>query len=222
MDNELERLLPPFIIGAEGEDDSSGGDPAGDPTGGQEDPQDDPNASEEHDDDSPDDDDPLKGLKTGLNKERAKNKALERENRKLRAAQEQRELEEKTEIEQERIKREKAEAKAEKLAQGYRTRELNSAIEKAAQKLNFLDIDDAISGVDKESITIEQDDEDPSDVTVDLKAVEKAVKALAAKKPHFIRRGTTDGEPTGEQFGGSKSKKPETTEETFRKQYPGL
>src|SRR6478609_2386089 len=49
----------------------------------------------------------------------------------------------------------------------------------ADEKSNFIDAADAIEGVDWESLEVEQDDDDPSIVTIDAKKVLSQVKALA-------------------------------------------
>lgn len=214
------------IIGAEGDDDS--GDQSGDDDGDEGDENDDDasDASEEHDDA---DDPKVKGLKTALATERASNKSnakelkrLERELKKAKAAQDEKELEEKSEVEQAKTKATKAEEKATKLAAGLLKRDIDSAIEKAARDAGFIDIDDALSGVDRSKITFEQDEDDPSDIDIDLATVKAEVKGLASRKKHLIRSGTEDGEPTGSTFGGSKRKKGKLDDDSLKERYPSL
>jgi hypothetical protein len=88
--------------------------------------------------------------------------------------------------------------------------------------MKFLDADDAIAGVDRSLIDADQDDEDPTDILVNEETVRAAVKALAARKPHFIRTGTEDGEPTGSPFGGRKGGSKKSSEDTLRDLYPAL
>lgn len=167
------------------------------------------------------DDPKVKGLKSALEKERLANAAKDnelKELRKLKKAQEARELAEKDEVEQARIKAERATEKAEKLAAGLLKRDLNSAITSVARELKFIDPTDAISGVDMSTIVFEQDEDDPSNITIDEKTVKAAVKALLSRKPHFAKSGTDDGEATGSQFGG-KQKKPVTD---LKSLYPSL
>lgn len=214
------------IIGAEGENGS--GDKTGedDDDSSDEDGDDDSDDSQEHDDA---DDPKVKGLKSALAVERASNKTnakelkrLERELKKAKAAQDEKELEEKSEVEQATTKAQKAEEKATKLAQGLLKRDIDSAIEKAARDAGFIDIDDALSGVDRSKIVFEQDDDDPSDIDIDIKTVVAEVKGLAGRKKHLVRTGTDDGEPTGSTFGGSKRKKGKLDEETLKDKYPSL
>jgi len=187
---------------------------------------DDPDEDEDEDDDEDehdDKDDPkTKGLRSALAKERAAAKANARELKKLQKEKAERELAGKSESEQEKAKREAAESKLTKLAEGFKRTAVTSAIEKAAAKAGFIDTQDAVDAlINSDDLGVEQDEDDPSDVTIDPKSIEKAVKALATKKPHFLKSGTEDGEPTGGQFGGSKQKKPTGDEEILAK-YPSL
>lgn len=216
--------LPEFILGADDEDDPEGdsgdsGDDAGDLS------QDDNGAagsnsegSSEHDDA---DDPKVKGLKSALDAERAKSKAAEKKATALQKEKDAKDLADKSEIEQAQIRAEKAEEKATKLAAGYVRDALNGAIKDAANKLKFLDVTDALDGVDRSKLTYEQDEDDPTEVSIDLKILEKEVKALAQRKPHFLEKGTEDGGPTGGQFGGSK-KKQKTPSDTYKERYPSL
>lgn len=213
--------LPNFIIGAEGEgeenssDDSRGdaGDSSSNDLGNAGSNSD---GSQEHDDA---DDPKVKGLKTALESERDKAKRLEKENKRLAKAQEDRELAEKDEIEREKIRADKAEEKNQRLAAGFLKSNLDSAIRAAAA--TFIDPTDALDGVDRSKISVEQDDDDPSIVTIDSKSVEKVVKDLATRKPHFLKTGTSDDEPTGSQFGAPPRKK-KNSEEVYKENYPSL
>lgn len=223
-----------FISGAEGEgDDQNAGSDSGDSKGGEGNDSKagkdgagsatstagDDNDDDDDDDEEQDKDTDTKGLKAALAAERKAAKASARALAKLQAEKDERELADKTEVEQAQIKLQKANEKAERLAAGLLTRDLNAAITKAAA--NFVDPTDAIDGVDRSAITFEQDPDDPADITIDVKSVEKEVKRLATKKPHFVKTGTTDGEPTGGKFGG-KQQKQQTTEEAYKLKYPSL
>lgn len=161
------------------------------------------------------------GLRSALEKERRERKRLERENKLFLKEKEAKEAAEKSEAEKATDRANKIEAKLQKLAEGYRMREVNDAIRKAAREAKFIDPDDAIAGVDIDLIEIEQDEEDPSRVTIDTKAVTRLVKELASKKPHFIASGTEDGEPTGGKF-GSKQQSQKDPDEAIREMYPAL
>jgi len=215
----LLAMMPSMIVGAEEEEQD---DP-------QSDSKTDPDPSGE-DDDPEEDDDPkddkagknTAGLRSALQKERAAAKAAERELKKLKKEKEDRELAEKSELEQAQAKEKTATERAQKLAAGLLKRDIDDAIRRAAEKAGFTDTEDAVNGVDRSTIISEQDDDDPSDIKVDSASVKAAVKALATKKPHWIKQGTEDGEPSGGKFGGSK-KAPttETEEDRLRRLYPG-
>jgi|SRR6478609_6094604 len=216
------------VIGAEGEGAGEGGD---DNSQGSQEGQDDSGDDDEGDADDDDEETPgdLDGLKKALAAERKLNKqkdkdlrAVARREAAAQKAKEADELKEKSELEQERTKREKAEEKTTKLATGLRNSAIRAAIKEAAEKSNFIDAADAIEGVDWESLEVEQDDDDPSIVTIDAKKVLSQVKALALKKPHYIKAGTSDGEPSGSQFGGGKKSAEKLSEEKLKEQYPSL
>lgn len=219
--SELEELLPVVFFGAEGEgDDESGSDESDDDDAGSDD---DNGSDNEHDDAN---DPKVKGLKSALAAERARADAAEK---KLKAAQAKaakdqsdRELADKSEVEQAQTREQNANGRAAKMAAGLLRRDLDDAIRAAAVKLNFIDPSDAISGVDRAKLTYTQDEDDPSIIDIDLKTVETEVKAIATKKPHFIQAGTDDGEPTGGQFGRGGKKKKQSSEDALKDKYPGL
>lgn len=221
----LELLLPAVIFGAEDDgSDDSGSDDGGNADGENEDSDAGSDADEEGDaNDDHDDanDDRTKGLKSALRKERARAAAAEKKLKAKEKAEADAELAKRSDIEQAQIREQKALERAEKLANGFLQTNLNAAIREAAKNAGFIDPSDAIEGVDRTGITYEQDEDDPSQVDIDQKTIVAAVKKLAAKKPHFIRSGTDDGEPTGSQFGGSRQKK-QTTEDELKKKYSAL
>lgn len=219
--------LPEFIFGAEGEEDAgsdssdssnesgSSSNEAGGAAGSS---SDDDSQDSSHDDAN---DDATKGLKRALEAERRENKANKKELARLAKAEEDRALADKTEVEQATIRAERATERANKIAAGLVTRDLNDAIKAAAEKLNFIDTSDALEGVDRKELTVEQDEEDPTNITIDLKQIERLVKDLATKKPHFLTRGTDDGEPSGSQFGNKQQKK-KSSADAYKDAYPSL
>lgn len=220
----LELLLPAVIFGAEGEDEGGAGDDGAGSEGAGSD------SDDEGDDDEGDgedgghddaDDPKTKGLRTALAAERKKAAALDKKLKQKEKAEAAASLAEKSELEQEQIKAKQAEERAEKLSNGFLQRSLNDSIRDAARTLNFIDVSDAIAGVDRSALEFEQDADDPSDVNVDEDTVLAAVKALAKKKPHFVRTGTDDGEPTGSSMGGSRKKKT-TSEDELKAKYSAL
>lgn len=224
---KLDELLPYLIIGAEGDGDGEGeggengsgdsgdGSGDGDPGDGDGDAGD---GSDGDEGEKPD----VKGLKSALEKERAANKQKDKELKALRKAKEAKENAEKSDVERAEAERTAAVAKAEKLAEGFLKTNINGAIRRAAEKAGFIDPDDAVGSISREDITFEQDEDDPSDVDIDQKSVEKAVKALATKKPHFVKSGTDDGGASGSQFGGSKPKGKKSSDDQLRERYPSL
>jgi hypothetical protein len=223
---KLDELLPYIIIGAEdGDGDGDGepgssGDGSGDGDSGEGDgePDGDEGDADGDDGDKPD----VTGLKSALAKERAANKAKDKELKRLQKAQKAQEDAEKSDLEKAQGEAETNKAKAEKLAAGFLRTNLNSAIRAEAEKAGFIDVDDALNGISRDDLEYEQDEDDPSEVDIDLKSVQKAVKALATKKPHFIKKGTDDGEPSGSQFGGSRKKKAKSSDDELRERYPSL
>lgn len=224
---ELPSWLPHLVIGAEGEPDGAPSESAEPPADSSDDDSTDdheqwPEGFEQLPEDHP--------VKKALKAERAAHKAQERENRKLareaaarKTADDEAELAKKGEIEVEKARREKAEQRATSLAAGFLKSAIDRAIEREARDAKFIDMDDALAGVDRMKITSTQDDDDPAEVQVDLKSVKEQIKALATRKPHLIKAGTEDGMPSGSQFGagGPKGgKKPD--EDVLKQRYPSL
>lgn len=181
------------------------------------------------DDDDDDDDDPPKpddqdtaGLKSALEKERKARKQLEKEARQLRKFKDEKESADLGESEKAKKKAADAETKVSKLADRLRTQAVDSAISKIAGRMKFRDVDDALAQVVRDTESwIEQDEDDPSEIEVDEGAVEKAVKALADKKPYLL---DAEGEelPSGSKFNGKKKSGDEMSEEALRAKYPAL
>lgn len=183
------------------------------------------------DDDLPPDND-VSGLKSALQKEREQRKSAAKELRTLtkqfRDAQKRLdELDDKDKSEVEKATKALAAAqeKTTKLASRLRTQAVDALIERHARDMKFIDVDDALSGVDRSKIEVEQDDDDPSDITVDAKTVKAAVKALADKKKHLIQsEGDGSGGPSGSRFGGGSNKSGDKDAEKARLKelYPAL
>lgn len=209
--------LPDTIIGAEDEPSGEANSTEGQPST-EGDPQDKTTDTST----DADTEDPAKGLKSALETERSERKALEKKVKAFEKAEADKALANKTEIEQAQIRADQATEKASRLAAGIARRDVESVVASIATTLNFIDTDDALRGVDIKSIPFEQDEDDPTQVTVDKKFAERLVKELASKKTHFIRTGTSDGEPTGGKFGGSKRGKEANSDDDLRQKYPAL
>lgn len=161
------------------------------------------------------------GLKSALQKERQQRKNLEREVRNLRTAQEERDNADKSEVERAKAAETKAAEKVAALATKLRDTALENAITKAANAAKFRDASDAISLVSRGEITIEQDEDNPADIEIDEKSVERAVKALAAKKPHLVLAdGETDA--SASKFAGGRKDQKTLDDEALKAKYPSL
>ncbi|AVR56909.1 scaffolding protein [Microbacterium phage Triscuit] len=219
-DEKFWNLFPGVILGAEGESEDSENESEEEE---EEEEEEDSNSDADADKDKgKDPEKDIAALQKALNAERRLAKKLDRENRKLKAGKTEESEQEQADLETERNRSREATQKAEKLAAGLLQRDLNAAIEKAARAAGFLDPDDAIAGVDRTKIDFDQDDEDPTDIDIDEDTVKAAVKALATKKPHYLTRGTEDGDATGSPFGGSRKKGKKTDADTYRELYPSL
>lgn len=162
------------------------------------------------------------GLKSALEKERTERKAMEKELKALRKTEETRADAEKTEIQRATEAETKQSAKVQKLAAGFRRSAVNTAVLEAARAAKFLDPSDALRSEVLDAIGVEQDEDDPSDVTVDKASVAKAVKALAASKKHYVGTEVKQTPKSGSQFGGSGTGNMTADEKTLAEKYPAL
>lgn len=183
---------------------------------------------DDDDDDSGDDkgekgdkDSGNEGLKSALRKERQERRRLDKELKAALKFKEDAESKDKTETDKAKDSEAKATAKAEKLATKLRTNAVDTEIIKLGTKLKFRDLDDALKLVNRDDIEIDQDEEDPSDITIDSKTVEQALKDLAKAKPHLlVAEGST--ERSGSKFAGGKKSQDELDDEAIKAKYPAL
>jgi hypothetical protein len=202
-----EWLTQPFFYGEDSgsedsdeegaeEEDSEDTDDEGSEGGdsGEEDSED---GDEEDGDDEEEEEDPYEGLRSALSKERKLHR-VERRNRikaerELESARSQlaagtnKESEAITEL-QTKLDEERSQTAS--LAKKFSTQAVNGAIKTAAEKLGFIDPEDAL--VVARNIEVDQDDEDPTQVEVDEALVLSEVKALAKKKPHLVGEKKTE------------------------------
>jgi len=163
----------------------------------------------------------LSGLKGALDKERKLNKNNTKLLKQLQKEKADRETAELGETAAAKKQAEDAAGRVTALAAKLKTSAVDSAIVKLATKYKFRDVDDALSQVNRTGIEIEQDEDSPEDVEVDLTTVEAAVKALAEKKKYLIQsEGETD--PSGSQFAGERKDKKTLDKEALMKKYPAL
>lgn len=201
--------------GAGGQGDGGQGDPAGgtDPkgAGGAGEPSEDDNLGTKED---------VTGLKNTVEALRKEKATLEKANKAFEKAQQTAADKDKSEVDLAKAEAERAATRLTKLASGFKTAKVNSAIIEAARAAKFNDPSDALV-IDLSGVEINQDEDDPSDVTVDSKAITSLVKALAAKKPYLVG-GEGAGDPSGSKFGGGSKSKKEVDAEKLKERYPSL
>jgi len=161
-------------------------------------------------------------LEKALEAERKQRRQLEKENIRFKKAQKESEDQEAKDLREANEKIEKSRTTVERLATTLRTQAVHTAIERAARDANFFDVDDAIHGVDMEEIDVEQDDDDPTQVSVDKDSVKRAVTKLANAKKHLIKP-PGNGVKSGSNMGGSPGNNDgKASEEDLKKRYPSL
>lgn len=197
--------------------------PKGDPKDDADNSSDDDSEDDDTDDDSDDDGDKedTATLKGALKKERDARRKLEKENKRL--GKLKKSLEDKDASELDKAKNEATEnkTKTEKLAAKLKQSALDNIIQKRAMNMKFVDLDDALRLVDRDEIDVEQDEDEPDDITIDEKTVDTALKALVTKKPHLI--GETKPPASGSKFGGGKNgQKEPDPDEALRDKYSAL
>lgn len=208
-------LLNVTLRGFEGDDDD-GGDNSNDDGGDDED-----NKGDNDEGDKGDKDQGNDGLKSALRKERQARRQLEKELKEFRKFKEEQEAKDKSDTDKAKDEATKAQQKAERLAARLRENAVDNEIIKIGTKLKFRDIDDALKLINRDDIEVEQDEDDPSDLQIDSKTVEEALKALAKAKPHLlIAEG--EGQRTGSKFGGGQKSQEQLDEEALMARYPAL
>jgi len=180
--------------------------------------------SEEEEDKSEEEKPDVSGLKSALRKERKARRDHEKELKALRKFKEDLDGKKKTETETAQQERDKEKQKSDKLASKLQQQAVDFAISKIARKMKFQDEEDAILLVRRNDIEVEQDEDDPGEITVDEESVEEAVKDLLKRKPHLIREekedeDEEDQESTGSKFGGKKKDRTGMSEEKLRNKY---
>lgn len=194
-------------------------------------------AEESEDDDDEDEDDPDKekskegegegkdkdtdNLKSALQKERAARKKLERELRSANKFKKETEDKDKSEADKAKDDASSATEKATKLAERLKKSTVDNVLIKLATKMKFVDLDDALSLVDRSLIEVDQDEDDPADIEVDEATVKTALDALKKKKPHLIVAEGQEGK-SGSKFGGGRKSQEEGSDEALRAKYSAL
>jgi len=163
------------------------------------------------------------GLKSALSKERKGRREAERELRKLKRTQDEHQQtkdEESSEVKKTQAQLEAERTKSVKLADRLQQTAVDNLILRFAGT-QFADTDDVLKLIDRADIDVDQDEDDPSDITIDEDTVKDAVKKLAKAKPHLLKIEGENGE-TGGQFGGRKKTGDEMSEEALMARYPAI
>jgi hypothetical protein len=164
------------------------------------------------------------GLKSALARERADRKKLEKDLLAFQKKQKAAEDAEKSEVERLKGQNETTSAKAAKLAAGFKRTAVEAAILKAAGAAKFLDPSDALRPEVIAAIGVEQDEDDPSQVTIDEATVTEAVKKLATTRKHYVSTGVKPPVPkSGSTYGGAAgAPKGDAATEELKRKYPAL
>lgn len=164
------------------------------------------------------------GLKSALEKERTDRKKLEKELKAFRTAQQQKEDSEKSEVERLKGENERNSTKATKLAQGFKDSAIRTAILEAAGKAKFRDPSDALRPEIIAALGVEQDDDDPTKVTIDEATVTQAIKDLAKSRPHYVGTEERRLPRSGSSFGGAgnQNNQGDAEKQDLMKKYPVL
>lgn len=181
----------------------------------------DPGGDADDDDDGGDQGKPddLAAIKTALDKERKLRRAAEKAAKDATRSVKAREDQDKTEVERATAAAQQATERASRLAARLMETAVENVITKLAGKHSFADPDDVLRLLDRSTLAIDQDEDDPSIIEIDEAGVEAAIKALAKAKPHLIKS-NGDGEPSGSKFGGGR--KPSSDDADLYDRYPAL
>lgn len=222
MQTDLPYWLRTLIIcGSDGEGDNNqdnddgdnDGDDSGDQDGG------DNNSDDDNDDDGDDDNAEVEALRESLKKERRLRRQAERDARK--AAKKKTDDQEQKDLEKTKQDLEAERTRAKRLAEGFLNSERDKAILNEARKQGFIDPTDALTDDIRKAVDLDQDDEDPTDIDIDMSSVKDAVKALADRKKHLVGKGTP-GEPSGGKFRRRQNQDDKADESVLLQNYPSL
>lgn len=171
--------------------------------------------------------DEVAGLKSALDKERKTAKENAKKLAAFEKAQKDKEDAEKSEIQRLTDQGISASEKLQKLSAGFRKSKVESAVVAAARKALFTDPTDALRPEVLEAIGVEQDEDDPTQVTIDSKTVEEAITKLAKAKPHWLTEVEDPNKkkprsPSGSKFGGSNNTQTPSAEDKLAEMFPAL
>lgn len=167
----------------------------------------------------------VEGLKSALRKERRERKKFERELKKRQQADS--ENKDADQVQEALDKVRKSDETVARLAARLKEQAVERAILRHAK--DFADPEDAVLLINRDDLDIDQDDDDPLDISIDDDSVKDAVRALAKKKPHLLSGGKSGGgqsneDATGSKIGsgGRKGTDQQATEQRYREMYPAL
>lgn len=161
------------------------------------------------------------GLKSALQKEREGRKQMEKELAAFRKQQQEAEDAKKDDVQRLTDQQARAAERLAKLAVGYKNSAVEQAILQAAGEAKFRDPSDALRPEILSAIGVEQDEDDPSKVTIDATTVKDAIKALAKSKPHYLVV-PGNGGPSGSKFGGNTQQGKTDRASELAAKYPAL
>jgi hypothetical protein len=167
------------------------------------------------------DGDDTEGLKKALVAERREKRKLERENKRLKKAQDSSKQDEEKDLAETKKSLSTEQEKTRKLAARLLNGARDAAILKVARDLGFIDETDALTDDIRQAVDVDQDDEDPSEIDIDEDSVKRAVKALATKKKHLVGE-VNDEERSGSKYRRDKKVDEKTADEKLKDMYPSL
>lgn len=162
------------------------------------------------------------GLRSALEKERTERKDLDKELKTFRTAKQQAEDAEKTEVQRLTDHQATLTDRYTKLVDGYRQSAVRDAVIAAATTAKFLDPSDAMRPEVLNNLPVEQDEDDPTKVTIDLTELGKRVKKLGADKPHYLAQAPKGAGKSGSTFGGNGGNTPGSDHAALLAKYPAL
>ena len=249
----LESLNWP-LVGFEGEGGQGGNSGSGESSENEDEEENEEHEDEEDEDDESgskkggkkdEEDDDVAGLRSALKKERLARREAQKGLKTLRTEFEQfknKQTQGQKEEEEAETKKQAdaAAAKLERVSAGFARNAVDTAIVRALQGSNapkFQDHDDVLRLIDRDDIDVDQDDDDPSKVSVDAGDIKRALKDLAKRKPHLLikgeggdqGKGSGDGGDNGQggktgRFGGANNNnsKSQSRRDELMKKYPAL
>jgi len=164
----------------------------------------------------------VQNLRKALKTERTERRKLERAQRD--AAKNQGDKEKKESEDQAAKAVADANARVAKLAEGYLTSRVESAITAEARAQKAIapeDVYAVLSAKKFDGIDIDQDPDDPSKVEIDSEDLKKAVKDLLKTRPHWVQA-PGDGNVSGSRFTPGNKNKDSMDEEALKNAYPAL